>query len=323
MVDLSTTLQLVEIVSYCSMFLVGGVGNILVIIFFAFKSKNKELTSYHFIIAQLAVSDLIVCVGIPPVIFQFIIGTWYTGELMCKAISIPWAGVTASCWILCGLAYDRYRRIKDPMAENFSKKKITLVCLIVWSILFLVAIPQFTNTKYYPENQICYFDAFKSYSPEFAIVYYTFYFMANAVIPLTIFLIVYFKSRNILSSSVNMGGQTGEAITARNKKALKTLKMLIILYTVCVVPGSLWGLLYSLLGHFLPWFYEFTSTDAGMMVYFCYHFCICFNNVANFFIYMGRIPEFRKFLARPFQKCYRRRSNASTEPKPNVATTAL
>ena len=121
-----------------------------------------------------------------------------------------------------------------------------------------------------------------------------------------------------------MDGQAGEEITARrNKKALKTLKMLIILYTVCVVPGSLWGLLYSLLGHFLPWFYEFTSTDAGMIVYFCYHFCVCLNNVANVFIYVGRIPKFRKFLARPFQTCYRRRSNASTEPKPNVATTAL
>ena len=139
---------------------------------------------------------------------------------------------------------------------NFSKKRITLFCLIVWSILFLAAIPQFTNATYTPEIQDCYFDAFESFSSEFAIAYYTFYFMVNAVIPLTIFLVVYLKSRNLLSSSANMGGQTGEAITARNMKALKTLKMLIILYTVCVVPGSLWGLLYSLLGHFLPWFYR-------------------------------------------------------------------
>uniref|UniRef100_A0A7M5XDA2 G-protein coupled receptors family 1 profile domain-containing protein n=1 Tax=Clytia hemisphaerica TaxID=252671 RepID=A0A7M5XDA2_9CNID len=55
---MAKTHQIVETVFYSLMILIGGIGNILVIIFFALKSKKKELNSYHFIIAQLAVSDL-------------------------------------------------------------------------------------------------------------------------------------------------------------------------------------------------------------------------------------------------------------------------
>ena len=311
--------KIVEMIFYSLMFIVGGGGNILVIIFFAFKSKSKNLSSYHFIIAQLAVTDFIVCIGVPTVEIQYTIGTWYSGKLMCKAISIPYFGVTTSCWILCGLAYDRFRRIKDPMAENLSKKRITLVCLTVWSIIFLVGIPQFMNTEYHPKDQECLFKAFER--SEVVIGYYLFYFMTNAVIPLTIFLIVYLKSRNLLSST-KMGGQTGKRIAARNKKALTTLKMLIILYVVCVAPGILLGLLYALLGRFLPSFLDWTWTESGMIVYFCYQYCMCFNNLANVFIYVGRIPKFRRFLARSFQKCYRRK-RIPIEPKPNFAMTAF
>eukprot|EP00111_Clytia_hemisphaerica_P023236 TCONS_00068333-protein len=120
-----------------------------------------------------------------------------------------------------------------------------------------------------------------------------------------------------------MDGQTGAAITARNKKALKTLKMLLILYTICVVPGSFYGLLYPILGHFIPTFYEFSWTEAGYIAYFCHQYGICINNMANVFIYVGRISEFRKFLAKPLQMCCRTNHPTFVEPKPKRQQVAI
>ena len=116
------------------------------------------------------------------------------------------------------------------MVENFSKTRISLCCLMVWVIVLLVATPQFLKTKYHADTQKCYFDPFESFSPEFAIGYYTFYFIINAVLPLAIFLVLYNKSyKSLFANSPNLNGQTGEVIKARNLNALKTLKMLIIL----------------------------------------------------------------------------------------------
>ena len=114
-------------------FLLGTVGNSLVIFVFGWRKRNNRKHFEHLLLL-LAITDLFVSIIIP---LLFIYGTvtqykqWHFGYVGCKMIlSIFPITVTISQSILVLISFERYKSITDPLGARITKTFVYLWLLI-------------------------------------------------------------------------------------------------------------------------------------------------------------------------------------------------
>ncbi|KAI8516123.1 receptor [Branchiostoma belcheri] len=128
---------------YGIIFLVGFVGNSLVIYVVARFAEMRNVTNYF--IMNLAVTDLAFLVFcVPFTAASYILPSWVFGLSMCKFVHyMMQVTAQATCLTLAIMSIDRYCAIVHPIGSlGFRKRRIAIVLNIcTWIASFLLALP--------------------------------------------------------------------------------------------------------------------------------------------------------------------------------------
>ena len=117
-------------------------GNLLVLA--ALLTTPTLHTATHYLIANLAVADLLVgCFVLPFSLVLQVTGKWYFGQVFCSV----WAAIdvltcTASIFSLCVISIDRYIGVSQPLRHSLimSKCKIKTIIVLVWLISLAISV---------------------------------------------------------------------------------------------------------------------------------------------------------------------------------------
>ncbi|KAM5132552.1 C-X-C chemokine receptor type 3 [Mantella aurantiaca] len=127
---------------YTIMFILGLLGNGLVMVVMLFQHTHK-LHSTDMFILHLAVADILLVVTLPFWAVQATSG-WIFGDVSCKIVaSVFKVNFYAGSFLLACISVDRYLSIVFAV-QIFKKNRLHLVhwgCLIVWGICVLCCIP--------------------------------------------------------------------------------------------------------------------------------------------------------------------------------------
>ena len=128
---------LASIVFKFSAMIIGVLGNITVIIYTIFLSKEKTATSY--LVGNLALADLLVCLTFYPIwIIEFILTILNIDsdqDLFCKlSRSTIWSLLFASMATLLAITVDRYLYIVKPLKYPLivTKRRVFLAISGIW-----------------------------------------------------------------------------------------------------------------------------------------------------------------------------------------------
>ncbi|XP_075425835.1 prokineticin receptor 1-like [Ascaphus truei] len=123
--------------------LVCGVGNLLFILTLAMHKKLRSIT--NFLIANLAVSDLIVAVVCCPFEMDYYVvreQSWVFGHVLCSSISyLRMVSLYVSTNALLAIAVDRYLVIVHPLKPRMKLQTACSVLLLVWLTSIFIAVP--------------------------------------------------------------------------------------------------------------------------------------------------------------------------------------
>ena len=270
----------------------GAIANFLVIIFFLqmYKKKISKMRPYHFLIVNLAIVDLLVCVLVPVVISRTY-RTLEKFECLFLANFARRVCPSASFWLLVLLAYARYRLIVKPFRRKLEKKACCIVVFIVWIFSFAASSYWF-STHRYSESEGC---LFKKPTKK-TLIFRAVFFVFHSTIPLILMWYFPHKIEEKLSEY-----ELDTNIVLRNRKALKTLRFLLVIFAVTVIPGHI----VFLVTYTIIWMEGFM---IGFWIWIPYVYPVYLlsvvlffsNNVVNVFVYIKMFPGFRRFLLKIF-----------------------
>ena len=139
---------------YVVMFVIGSIGNSLIIRYFGSYKKHKAL--FHIYLVHLAVADII-CLTLTCVLLVHGIlsgWTWPFGSISCTlAYAIAPITLNASAWIVVSISQERYRGIVTPLKSRLTKNSIHLIVVAIWIASSVILIPymlsvELTDDKY-------------------------------------------------------------------------------------------------------------------------------------------------------------------------------
>ncbi|XP_030648041.1 trace amine-associated receptor 13c-like [Chanos chanos] len=230
---------LFSIISILTVFL-----NLLVIISI---SHFKQLhTPTNLLILSLAVADLMVgAIVMPMESIRLIETCWYFGEIFCALYPvIVYIVVSASLGNLVFISVDRYIAISDPLRYTVRVTfRKTLCCIgICWSSSLTYAVVLLFDHLSEPMAHVaCYGDCIVV--TEFSVM------IADLIItfltPCTVIIILYFKVFKLARKQMNIINEMSAGLKHSEKavlpkkserKAAKTLGVLIVVYLICWIP---------------------------------------------------------------------------------------
>ena len=137
--------QILAVTLFSLLFIVGFIGNVMVITVVWKSPKMRTLTNFYLV--SLAAADcLVLCGGTLPAIpeFFFYIGQWLYGSAMCSVlVFLQYLGINASALSITAFTIERYVGICHPMKAQalctVKRAKYVIVGLWVVSILYNAA----------------------------------------------------------------------------------------------------------------------------------------------------------------------------------------
>lgn len=126
--------------------ILGAIGNMMVVwIYMTVRNRLKTMTDVYLL--SLAVADLLFLSTLPFWAYDAITG-WSFGTKMCRVVSAIYKiNFFSSMFLLTCISVDRYIAIVQvTKAQNLKKKRLfysKLVCLFVWFVAILLALPEF------------------------------------------------------------------------------------------------------------------------------------------------------------------------------------
>ncbi|XP_036405934.1 C-C chemokine receptor type 6a [Megalops cyprinoides] len=147
-------LQVVRPYVHSIICLLGLLGNILVIVTYAFYKRAKSMTDVYLL--NVAVSDMLFVVALPLIIYNeqyhWVMGTW-----ACKLLRGVYSVNLYSCMLLLAcISADRYIAIVQAR-RSFRIRSRTLVysrviCVAVWVLALCLSIPTFVYNEVYKDK---------------------------------------------------------------------------------------------------------------------------------------------------------------------------
>ncbi len=292
--------------------IIGVLGNITVIIYTIFLSKEKTATSY--LVGNLALADLLVCLTFYPIwiieFIQTILNIDSDQDLFCKlSRSTICALLFASVGTLLAITVDRYLYFVKPLKYPLivTKRRVFVAMTAMWLtacclfIIFLVYFREFDGRL----RSFCYIDrklyifqqAFTTYIPTAFIL----------TINVRILIVAEKQRKRILPETVaavnTCNGQAAGKMAAINRffhalKAVKTFSIVLAMLTFCILTPTVVGLVV------LDQCSGTSSCKQFWYVVFHYEF-YGINSIVNAFIYGMRHIKYRKAYGRILFKILR------------------
>ncbi|CAF1044968.1 unnamed protein product [Rotaria sp. Silwood1] len=129
------------IILYVIVFIVGTIGNLLVIIVI---QRNRSMrTVTNMFIMNLAAADLLVLVFcLPATVIQDVTKTWFFGLVLCKFVNyIQNMSISVSVLTLMAISVERYQAIVYPLKFTGTKQRARILILSVWILSLLLVLP--------------------------------------------------------------------------------------------------------------------------------------------------------------------------------------
>ena len=265
-----TTLSIVRITVYAVSLFLGLVGNCVVIITSIF--QRKSLSRSRFLIAHLAVTDVLFSLGIPVRINLELNGEkWEHGLAFCKLFhGFNSMLMLASIGTMMVIAIERYRGTARPYLTKIRRSTIMKSLALVWLVSVLTYIPILTFREV--KNGKCKEDhsdigMIRVYSVVLVIVKY--------VIPLTVIGCCYMK----IASTVKNRPRIRCLIRQQKRRErddnriITILIVMVIAFAVLTLPSSIWWLLVD--------FGRFKASDAPMQIVEVFAIFVYFHSWVN------------------------------------------
>ncbi|XP_028398882.1 alpha-1B adrenergic receptor-like [Dendronephthya gigantea] len=280
--------------------IIGVLGNLTVLIYTVFLNKEKTATSY--LMGNLALADLLMCVTFYPIwiveFIQTILNIDGDQDLFC-ALSRPtiWAAMFASVATLLAITIDRYLYIEKPLKYIFlvTRRRVSLVIIGIWSITLLAMIV--LQNPYKKDKRIrrsyCDIsnDTFLLMNIFIVYIPLTLIFLLN----LRILMIARTQRKRVAADTTKASFTFGEQSNKRQLlsiyhfiralKAVKTFAIVVVVLAFCVLTPTVVGLAI-----------EFSCSYSCRMIWYVvihYEF-IGINSIVNAFIYGMRHMKYRK-----------------------------
>ncbi|XP_055975075.1 neuropeptide Y receptor type 2 [Sorex fumeus] len=237
-----TEVRVILILAYCTIILLGVIGNSLVIhVVIKFKSMR---TVTNFFIANLAVADLLVnTLCLPFTLTYTLMGQWTMGLVLCHLVPYAQAlAVQVSTITLTVIALDRHRCIVYHLESRISKRISFLIIGLAWAISALLASPLAIFREYSLIEIVTDFKIMactEKWPGEEKGIYGTIYSLSSLlllyVLPLVIISFSYTRIWSKLKNHISPGG-AGDHYHQRRQKTTKMLVCVVVVFAVSWLP---------------------------------------------------------------------------------------
>ncbi|KAI4898440.1 hypothetical protein NFI96_000496 [Prochilodus magdalenae] len=134
----------------------GLVGNILVLVTYAFYRKAKTMTDVYLV--NVALADLLFVIALPLIIYNELY-SWSMGSLACKLLTGAYSiNLYSSMLLLACISGDRYVAIVKASRSIGIRAKAQIysrfVCLVIWLLAIVLSIPTFLYYDRYEEQDL-------------------------------------------------------------------------------------------------------------------------------------------------------------------------
>ncbi|XP_041123089.1 neuropeptide Y receptor type 2-like [Polyodon spathula] len=291
--------QIILIVAYCTIILLGVIGNSLVI-YVVFKFKTLR-TVTNFFIANLAVADLLVnTLCLPFTLIYTLLGEWKLDNVLCLSM-VPYAqglAVHVSTVTLTVIALDRHRCIVYHFETKMSKETCFIVIGITWMISAVLASPLAIFREYgtfhiSPDKSIQFCTEKWSDNNRDGTVYSISMLLLQYVLPLSIISFAYIRIWSKLKNHVSPG--EGNVRHHRRTKTTKMLVTVVVVFAVSWLPFHAFQLCIDIDNNVL-------DMKNFKLVYTIFHVIAMCSTFANPFLYGWMNNNYRNAFINVF-KC--------------------
>ncbi|KAK3104925.1 hypothetical protein FSP39_013284 [Pinctada imbricata] len=238
---------------YVVIFVVGIVGNILVIVVVSRVKPLRSRMTYLFL--NLSVADLLILVVCLPsaAVDLYAKEVWYFGAFLCSFIPFLESTVAlTSVLTILAVSYDRYRGICHPMvAENYWQSvKVAYIIIMTWLIAGTAGVPllfmaRFKSSKFVDgtDIEVCRIPVNETWKVVYIMAIFVVFFI------LTSFVLIFLIGKMCQSLLQNMSLLV-DAVNTEMKKKIYNRKRVVImlilvatLFFVCLLPQrivSIW-----------------------------------------------------------------------------------
>jgi len=233
----NSDLRALKLTFYAIIFFASAVGNSLVCTVILRRKKMKTVTNYF--ILNLAIADLtlnFICIPFDiPV--QEMNNKWPYGALLCKIIyPLQTLALFASVYTLTAVSLSRYWAINHPLRQQLTIKIAKRIIFGIWIASLISVTPYMSVLKEDSETDQCVED----WSNKSARKTYTaFLFMFQYLLPLTIIAAAYVSiSWELARRTRNGNGYLQDRQEDEEKKVVRMLKVVTLVFAVCVLPTN-------------------------------------------------------------------------------------
>ncbi|XP_026118390.1 trace amine-associated receptor 4-like [Carassius auratus] len=310
-----TVVKVVMYVFMVLMILTTVFGNLLIIISI---SHFKQLQSpTHLIVRSLAASDcLLGSLVMPYSMVRSVEGCWYLGDFVCEVhSSLDMSFCISSILHLSLVSVDRYMAICDPLRYRMkvTNKTVTVFITFIWlfSILYSFLIVFSGVNKISLESFImqvyCVGSCVLFFNKQWGIVCPVLTFFLPGTIMSSLYMKIFYvaqKHAKIMSERVTVmaaGGLKSQSSVHRERKAAKTLAIVMGVFLFCWLPIFIATIIDSFLNFVTP------ASVFDALVWFGY-----FNSTCNPLIYGFFYSRFQKAFKILISSCIYGFSDSST-----------
>ncbi|NWT53761.1 GPR83 protein, partial [Erythrocercus mccallii] len=300
----STTVKALLIAAYSFIIVFSLFGNVLVC-HVVIKTKRVHSATSLFIV-NLAVADIMITLlNTPFTLVRFVNSTWIFGKGMCHVSRFAqYCSLHVSALTLTAIAVDRHQVIMHPLKPRISAGKGVIYIFVIWIMATCFSLPHAIYQKLftfeYSEDVtrcLCLPDF-----PEPADLFWKYLdlttFILLYVLPLLIISVAYMTVAKKLWLRNVIGDVTTEqyfVLRKKNKKTIKMLMLVVILFAVCWFPLNCYVILLSS-----------QTIRTNNALYFAFHWFAMSSTCYNPFIYCWLNDSFRSELKALLNMCRKR-----------------
>nr|ACF22976.1 neuropeptide Y receptor Y6 [Callorhinchus milii] len=288
------------IIVYSAVTIVGLFGNLCLIFIIKRQKENHNVT--NILIANLSVSDVLVCVVcIPFTIVYTLMDHWIFGETMCKATSFTQCvSVTVSIFSLVLIAIERHQLIVNPRGWKPSVSHACWGIVLIWFTSLIISFPFVvfhvltdetlknvsSHSEFYKDKFVC-IEVWPSETER--LVFTTCLLVFQYFGPLCFIFVCYLKISVCLKKRNGMADKMRENESRANEsKRINTMLIsIVVAFAICWLPLNIFNVVFD-------WNHEALMNCHYNLVFSLCHLLAVVSTCIN--------PIFYGFLNKNFQK---------------------